>query len=229
MAPPGHDDLPAVFLVDSWVSFRRSLRLFLEAAGYRVVGEADTAALAAGSQALRRTDVVVLEPAPDWPRLERQLSALRLDAPRAGIVLLGSDAVPVEVVFRAFERGVGAYVTKEDDPADLLRAVEAAHSREFVMFPRRLLQARETFRRPVSASLVEPGRPSMSKRELEILRLAAAARSNAEIAQLLWVTDQTVKFHLANVFRKLGVRSRAEAVAKAIRLGILGWEGGQPA
>jgi DNA-binding CsgD family transcriptional regulator len=69
----------------------------------------------------------------------------------------------------------------------------------------------------------------MSKRELEILRLAAAARSNAEIAQLLWVTDQTVKFHLANVFRKLGVRSRAEAVAKAIRLGILGWEGGQPA
>jgi DNA-binding NarL/FixJ family response regulator len=55
-------------------------------------------------------------------------------------------------------------------------------------------------------------RPLLTRRELEILRLVADGRTNRDVAELLWVSDQTVKFHLANVYRKLGVNTRAEAI-----------------
>ena len=54
-------------------------------------------------------------------------------------------------------------------------------------------------------------RPELTARELEILRLVASGNSNRRIAQRLWVTEQTVKFHLSNVYRKLGVANRTEA------------------
>ena len=61
----------------------------------------------------------------------------------------------------------------------------------------------------------------LTRRELEILQLVSGGRSNRQVAQILWVADQTVKFHLANVYRKLGVRSRFEAAKWARENGIL--------
>lgn len=221
-----------VFLVDGWMSFRRSLRLFLEATGHRVVGEADRVARAAEMGDLRATDVVVLEPRLDWPHLERDLTTLRLAAPAAGVVLLSSEPVPAQLVLRAVESGVSAYLTKRDGPAELLHAIEAALSREFVMLPRRLLAEAPVRRVYVKASLEQARaaeRLHLTRRELEILSLAAASRSTREIAQVLFVTDQTVRFHLDNIYRRLGVTTRADAIAAANRLGVLGWEGGQAA
>jgi DNA-binding NarL/FixJ family response regulator len=63
---------------------------------------------------------------------------------------------------------------------------------------------------PMTEGHVE--RPLLTRRELEILRLVGEGRTNREVAELLWVSDQTVKFHLANVYRKLGVNTRADAV-----------------
>lgn len=62
--------------------------------------------------------------------------------------------------------------------------------------------------------------PRLTRRELEILRLVSEGRTNREVAEVLWVTTQTVKFHLANVYRKLGLGSRAEAVEWARRHGL---------
>jgi DNA-binding NarL/FixJ family response regulator len=64
-------------------------------------------------------------------------------------------------------------------------------------------------------------RPRLTRRELEILRLVSEGRSNHEVARLLWVTDQTVKFHLANTYRKLGVRNRFEARRWAVARGLV--------
>lgn len=61
----------------------------------------------------------------------------------------------------------------------------------------------------------------LTRREIEILRLVAEGRSNREVGRLLWVTDQTVKFHLANAYRKLGVRNRFEASQWAITRGLV--------
>ena len=66
----------------------------------------------------------------------------------------------------------------------------------------------------------ENGHPRLTLRELEILRLVAAGRTNREVARAAWITEQTVKYHLANIFRRLGVRSRSEAAAWAVENGV---------
>jgi len=66
-----------------------------------------------------------------------------------------------------------------------------------------------------------PSRSRLTRREVEILRLVAEGRSNREVAKLLWVTDQTVKFHLANTYRKLGVRNRFDASQWAFTRGLV--------
>jgi DNA-binding CsgD family transcriptional regulator len=63
--------------------------------------------------------------------------------------------------------------------------------------------------------------PKLTRRQREILRLVAEGRSNGEVARLLWVTEQTVKFHLANVYRKLRVANRTEASRWAHEQGLL--------
>ncbi len=64
-------------------------------------------------------------------------------------------------------------------------------------------------------------RARLTRRELEILRLVAEGRPNREVAKILWVTDQTIKFHLANTYKKLGVRNRIEASYWAISRGLV--------
>jgi DNA-binding CsgD family transcriptional regulator len=64
----------------------------------------------------------------------------------------------------------------------------------------------------------------LTRRELEILRLVAEGHSNAQLARMLWVTEQTVKFHLSNIYRKLDVANRTEASRWAQRNGLLGDE-----
>lgn len=61
----------------------------------------------------------------------------------------------------------------------------------------------------------------LTRREIGILRLVAEGRSNREVAKVLWVSDQTVKFHLANIYKKLGVRNRVEASAWAVSRGLV--------
>ena len=63
--------------------------------------------------------------------------------------------------------------------------------------------------------------PQLTRRELEILKLVSEGRSNRQVGQVLWVTDQTVKFHLANIYRKLGVGSRYDAARWAQEHGVL--------
>ena len=68
------------------------------------------------------------------------------------------------------------------------------------------------------------GTIGLTRRELEILRLAAEGHSNSQLARMLWVTEQTVKFHLSNIYRKLNVANRTEASRWAQRNGILAAE-----
>ena len=64
-------------------------------------------------------------------------------------------------------------------------------------------------------------RRTLTRRELDVLRLAARGHTNSEVARALWLSRDTVKFHLANVYRKLGVRSRDEAVRRATKIGLI--------
>lgn len=112
--------------------------------------------------------------------------------------------------------GVAGHVTKDIDAAGLKRAIEAAARGEMVL-GRRLHE--DVLRRSLAA--VDAAPPILRRREVEIVRRLAAGRSRRAIAGELFLSESTVKAHLASVYRKLGVSNRAAAVANAIRFGIL--------
>jgi DNA-binding CsgD family transcriptional regulator len=127
------------------------------------------------------------------------------------IVLSGSD--DSELIDAAFEAGASAYILKTTDPDSMATAIQQAFEPSiYLARPRDAKTAIATATRVV---------PQLTRRELEILQLVSEGRSNRQVGQLLWVTDQTVKFHLANIYRKLGVGSRYDAARWAQEHGVL--------
>jgi DNA-binding NarL/FixJ family response regulator len=136
------------------------------------------------------------------------------------IVLAMSDAS--DEISAALEAGAQAYVLKSAHPDDLASAVRQvfAHSVYFASSAG-VRQARSQSKGSETADRAE-----LTKREREILRLAVEGYSNAQLADMLWVTEQTVKFHLSNVYRKLGVSNRTEAARWAQLHGLVETPGG---
>jgi DNA-binding NarL/FixJ family response regulator len=119
----------------------------------------------------------------------------------------------VEHIDAAFEAGAVAYVLKKAHPDDLTAAIRQAFDKSiFFATPARPAVA-------PTGKLADGSR--LTRRELEILRLVAEGHSNAQLARMLWVTEQTVKFHLSNVYRKLHVANRTEASHWAQLHGLL--------
>jgi DNA-binding NarL/FixJ family response regulator len=113
----------------------------------------------------------------------------------------------------ALNAGAIAYVTKAAHPDDLAAAVRQAFAHSIFLAEDRVIRtagARRTF---VNSS-------GLTRREVEILELLAGGRSNAQLAKALWVTEQTVKFHLSNIYKKLGVANRWEASRWAAAHGL---------
>jgi DNA-binding NarL/FixJ family response regulator len=123
----------------------------------------------------------------------------RLRHPELRVVALAAGEVRADVE-GALAAGAVAYVVKSAHPDDLASAVRQAFSHSVYL---------------------AQGNAGLTKRELEILRLVSEGHSNAQLARMLWVTEQTVKFHLSNVYRKLDVANRTEAARWAQLQGLL--------
>jgi DNA-binding NarL/FixJ family response regulator len=120
-----------------------------------------------------------------------------------------------EHVDSAFAAGAVAYVLKTAHQDDLTSAIRQA-------FEHSIYLATGMPRSPVPARPAVPeDSPGLTRRELEILQLVAEGHSNAELARMLWVTEQTIKFHLSNIYRKLDVSNRTEASRWAQLRGLL--------
>ena len=119
-----------------------------------------------------------------------------------------------QFVDRALAAGADAYIVKTARPDDIASAIRQAfeHSIHYA-----------GGRNGVAAAPPKINGDTMrlTRRELEILRLVAEGRTNSELARMLWVTEQTVKFHLVNVYRKLGVANRTEAARYAFEHGLV--------
>lgn len=129
-----------------------------------------------------------------------EIRAVRSDAPATKTIVLTASGDEADVA-AAFAAGADAYVVKTADPEDFRLAVRQAFEQSIRL--RRPGPSREGDRPPDESGL--------TRREREILTLVAEGLSNAEVARRLVVTEQTVKFHLANIYRKLGVTNRTEA------------------
>lgn len=110
-------------------------------------------------------------------------------------------------ILRAVEAGAAGYLLKESPPEELFAALRTAASGETVLSPPVASRLMRRFRAPQLAP---------SQREIEILELLAAGRSNREISRALFISEATVKTHLAHVYDKLGVDSRTSAVRVAV-------------
>jgi DNA-binding NarL/FixJ family response regulator len=133
--------------------------------------------------------------------------------PDLKVIVLSMADGPDDVA-AAFAAGAVAYVIKKAHPDDLAVAVRQAFEHSIYLPSRRGDQ-------PARAPVHGADLPDLTRRELEILRLAAEGLSNAELAKRLWVTEQTVKFHLSNIYRKLDVSNRTEASRWAQINGLL--------
>jgi DNA-binding NarL/FixJ family response regulator len=123
------------------------------------------------------------------------------------IVLSGSEES--DVIDAAFRRGAAGFIVKRIDPSDLAAVIRQV-AEGTVFYP---LGARPGAAEPVDAGLTE--------RERDILKALADGLSNKQIARQFWLSEQTIKFHLTNIYRKLGVSSRTEAVRHAYERGLI--------
>jgi len=139
------------------------------------------------------------------------LELLRQRHPRIKTIVLSGVDEP-NVIRSAFTRGAVAFIRKHVDPRDLPSAVRQAVDGTV---------AQPIFGDVEESDAVRPDDPGLSERETAILAALGAGKSNKQIAKQLWLAEQTVKFHLTNIYRKLDVSTRTEAVNAAYRRGLL--------
>jgi two-component system, NarL family, response regulator len=147
----------------------------------------------------------------DWRMPEMDgltcLDRIQRDSPDTRVVILSAYA-DAEHADEALARGANGYVSKGIDPHELPEAIRRAHRGE-------------SFQLGIGTAANAAGDDAgLTERELTILRAVARGLSNQAISAELWITEQTVKFHLTNVYRKLGVSSRTEAARYALSRGI---------
>jgi two-component system, NarL family, response regulator DevR len=198
-------------LLDQHPLWHEAVKSVLERLDVVVIANTTTPEEALGVVEERRPDILLLDL--DFPEDDIDgialIRAAREREPELRVIVLSLYDSP-HGVEAAFSAGASAYVLKSVHPDDLATAVRQAFQPSIYL----------PGWKPVSQ--VNGDRSKLlTERELEIVRLVGEGHSNRELARMLWVTEQTVKFHLTNVYRKLGVSNRTEASRWAQAQGLL--------
>lgn len=207
-----------IVLADDHVMVRQGIRQFLEEAGdVEVVAEAGDGAEAVRAVEAHQPDVAVLDirmPGVTGVEATRQIKA-RFPQVRV-LVLTAYDDDPY--VFALLQAGADGYVLKTASGDELVRAVRTVHGGRTALSPEiaaKVVRQATSGRPEGAADQVEP----LTDREIEVLRLAARGLTNRAIGHDLGISHRTVQGHLANIYGKMGVNSRTEAVTEALRRG----------
>lgn len=206
-----------VLVVDDHPLFRIGVSTLLAAEpGIEVVGEAAGGADAVTSAATLRPDVVVMDlHLPDLSGIQATRHIVAAN-PGTGVLML-TMADESESVFAAMRAGARGYLLKDAEPDEIVRAVQAVARREAIFGPDIANRVLAFFNQPPAS---EPVFPELTGREREVLALIAAGHSNSLIASTLCLSPKTVRNHISNVFAKLHVADRAEAIVRARDAGL---------
>jgi DNA-binding NarL/FixJ family response regulator len=199
-----------ILLADDHPLLLVGVRRALEAdGGFDVVGEAYDGSEVLPLVGRTRPDIVLLDlRMPGMDGIEC-LERMRVRHADVHVLMLGNEPDPAQVE-AAFVRGARGFIVKTIDPEELAPSIrEALSSPE----PR-------AYGLAVLNDAVVAATAGLSERELEILRTVSRGLSNKAIARELWISEQTVKFHLTNIYRKLGISNRTEAARWALGRGI---------
>ena len=164
---------------------------------------------------LRGLDVVLLDIGlPGMPGYEA-IVPIRARWPKADVLMLTVYADD-DKVFQALQRGATGYLLKNTPPAQLLDAIREIHAGGAPMTPSIARKVVHLFRRPAASADPEE---ALTEREQEVLGKLVEGKTNKQIGEELFISANTVAYHVKGIYEKLHVHSRAEAVAKAMRRG----------
>lgn len=209
-----------VLLADDHELFRAGIASLIGAWGFEVVGTAGNG-LEALEQARRlEPDLVLMDvqmPVCNGLEATRLIKA-ELPETRIVIVTVSDDD---ESLFEAIKSGAVGYLLKGMSEEDLSKTLAAVVSGEPALSPTLAGKILDEFVRLSSGGVASGDSPGLTPRELEVLRLVAEGATNKEIAAALYVTENTISFHMKHILAKLHLKNRAAAAAYAVRSGLV--------
>jgi DNA-binding NarL/FixJ family response regulator len=210
-----------VVLVDDHDLFRNGLRTLLEDQGLQVVGEADNGRAALELVGNLAPDVVMMDlkmPGLTGVETTRKVSSI---APWTRVVVLTISADDDDVM-AAVLAGACGYLLKDSSIDHLIDGIRAAAAGESLISPQIASKVLQRLRdQSPDSEAAQTVRTELSDRELEVLRLIAIGKDNAEIAQDLFISPKTVKNHISNILMKLQIENRIQAAVYAVRSGLV--------
>ena len=218
------DRLVKVLIVDDQSLVRAGFRMILDAEpNVEVIGEAADGREAGAAGARVTPDVILMDirmPTRDGLEATRRILDGRTDGPR---VLMLTTFDLDEYVYEALRAGASGFMLKDTPPEQLVEAIHVVAGGDALLSPTITRRVIEEFvrRPPASMSTMPPELEELTARELEVLGAIARGSSNAEIAKELFVSETTVKTHVARILMKLGLRDRVQAVVFAYESGLV--------
>jgi len=199
-----------VLSVDDHPLLREGLAAIIECQeDMTLVSQASNGAEAIQMHRTYRPDVTLMDlRLPDLSGIDAML-AIRAESPDARIVILTTFEGDVEIQ-RALQAGAHGYLLKSAPPNELVQAIRQVHAGKKRVPPN------------VAAQLAEHmGSESLSSREVEVLRQVGQGNRNREVAERLFISEETVKVHVKHIMEKLGANDRTQAIAIAVKRGII--------
>jgi DNA-binding NarL/FixJ family response regulator len=213
-----------VLIVDDQALVRAGFRMILEAEeDMEVVGEAANGREAITEARRARPDVILMDVRmPEVDGIEATRRLLDSDVSASKVVMLTTFDMD-EYVYDALRAGASGFLLKDVPPEQLVAGIRAVASGDALLAPSVTRRVIEEFvrRPPSSVRTLPPELGELTVRELEVLKLIARGLSNAEIATALFVSETTVKTHVAHVLMKLTLRDRVQAVVLAYESGLV--------
>ena len=207
-------------LADDHALFRDGLRNLLEANGLEVVGEAANGREAIGIVRATLPDVVLMDismPVLTGIDATRLLSA---EFPDVRIVMLTASSDDADI-FEAIKSGASGYLSKDLEADKFIALLEGVSRGEPALSPSVARKVLGELARPQSRASQAPG-TDLTEREREVLTmLVSGVTSNKELAAALFISENTVKYHLRNILEKLHLSSRAQVIAYAMQHGLV--------
>jgi two-component system response regulator DegU len=206
-------------LVDDHRMLREGLRRSLEEEGFYVVGEAADGEAAVRLVPAAKPDVILMDVSmPDMDGVEATKRILQ-NSPEQRVVMLTMHA-DKDLIDQAIKAGAVGYLTKDCSIDEVIDAVRMAANGETALSPA-LAKTMLTEVRKIDEKAAREEDRLVTKREEEVLQLIADGCSTPEVAQKLYISQKTVKNHLASIYEKLNARDRTQAVLLAVRMGIV--------
>ncbi len=220
-------DTILILIADDHSIVREGLRLILETEpDFEVIGEAADGVEAVNLASELSPDVILMDLR--MPRMDglTAIQHLQAEQPDIAIIIL-TTYTEDELMFKGLKSGARGYLLKDTERATLFNTIRAAARGETLLSPQVMERVLAQAGKQSAATPTTSGGIQLTDRELEVLHAAAEGKTSKEIAYNLRISERTVKAHLTSIYNKLGVDSRAAAIAEAAKRGWLADDDGR--